>query len=177
MPEPPLNATVVERVLAPIASPKFPDYTANYLKTVVEPAEAARAAEKARLEQEAADEAAAAQAALYVPPAPVYYYTPPAPVIVQAVTPSGGLTGSYGYAIMGGNCVNQIPASIRPNGNPIEWAVTSYQPYIGAVALFGYNHTGIVSGIWSNGDVEIRHENWNGAAQTRFPRGNFRGFR
>lgn len=93
------------------------------------------------------------------------------------VVPIDELTGSIGIAIAGGNCVLEVPLSIRPDGNPITWLATTQTPYIGGVALFTYNHVGIITGVWSNGDLEIRHQNWNGMPVTRFPRSAMRGFR
>lgn len=89
----------------------------------------------------------------------------------------GTLIGSIGYAFAGGNCVNQIAPGVRPDGNPSTWAVTTMIPYIGAAALFPYNHVARVTGIWSNGDVEVANENWNGSPVTRFSRSALRGFR
>lgn len=86
----------------------------------------------------------------------------------------GGLTGTVGYARAGGNCVNE-PGVKRQNGNPIQWQAGTSQPYLGATVLFGFNHTGVISGIWSNGDIEVRHQNYAGG-QHRFPRSAFRGF-
>jgi len=111
-------------------------------------------------------------------------YAPPTPINVPAAasqpqtrgsasSSAGGLVGSIGYAKAGGNCVNQI--NPRPNGNPITWPARSQTPTIGSAALFSYNHTGRVVGIWSNGDVEVAHENYKGS-QTRFPRSALRGF-
>lgn len=96
--------------------------------------------------------------------------------LAQAV---GTLLGSRGYARAGGNCVNEPGVNSPNNGtNPISWAVLSYRPSIGATALWrGINHTGVVTGLWSNGDIEIRHQNWNGPAVTRFPASAFRGYR
>lgn len=85
-----------------------------------------------------------------------------------------GLTGSIGYARPGGNCVNE-PGVKRQSGNPITWSVATQTPYIGATALFTFNHVGYIVGLWDNGDIEIRHQNWNGS-QHRFPRSSFRGF-
>lgn len=102
------------------------------------------------------------------PPAPIVAYTQP--------TQAYGLTGSLGYTVPWGNCVNQIPFGQRGPGNPINWGVTTYQPYIGAAALFPYNHVGRVVGIWSNGDVEIVHENGGGLGH-RFSASSLRGFR
>lgn len=89
---------------------------------------------------------------------------------------TNGLVGSLGYALPG-NCVNEIPFSIRPPGSPFQWVATTQAPYIGAVALFNWNHTGRVVGIWGNGDLEIAHQGWWGPPQTRFSRSIFRGFR
>lgn len=101
--------------------------------------------------------------------------TPVAPVRndLSVSVPAGGLLGSIGYALPYGNCVNQI--NPRPNGNPSSWPVRSQTPSIGRAALFHYNHVGRVVGIWSNGDLEIAHENYQGG-QHRFPRSTFRGF-
>ncbi len=97
-------------------------------------------------------------------------------------TPGGGgcgvpgLNGCIGYAKPGGNCVNEPGVNNPRNGNPINWPVTSSTPWVGATALWTYNHTGVVTGIWSNGDIEVRHQNYWGG-QHRFPRSMFRGFR
>lgn len=88
-----------------------------------------------------------------------------------------GLIGSIGYATCGGNCVNEPGVNNPFDGtNPISWAVLSQTPTIGATALWTYNHTGVVVGIWSNGDIEVRHQNFCGG-QHRFSRSDFRGFR
>lgn len=87
----------------------------------------------------------------------------------------GGLTGSLGYARAGGNCVNE-PGVNKQNGNPSSWTATSRTPWIGATFLMHTNHTGVVTGIWSNGDIEVRHQNWSGG-QHRFPPSMFRGYR
>lgn len=89
---------------------------------------------------------------------------------------SSGLVGSIGYAQWGGNCVNEPGVNNPGWGNPIDWPATSMTPWIGATVLFTYNHTGVVTGIWPNGDLEIRHENFKGTTH-RFPRSAFRGFR
>lgn len=91
---------------------------------------------------------------------------------------SGGklIAGTLGYALPYGNCV-QEPGVNNPGwGNPIDWPVLSMKPTIGATALWTYNHTGVVVGLWSNGDVEVRHQNYGGG-QTRFPASAFRGYR
>ena len=87
-----------------------------------------------------------------------------------------GLLGSIGYAVAGGNCVNEPGVNNPGYGNPIDWPVLSGTPTIGATALWNYNHTGVVTGIWSNGDIEVRHQNYGGG-QHRFSPSEFRGFR
>lgn len=106
------------------------------------------------------------------PAAPVS--TPVAAAAAPVATPE--LIGSVGYARAGGNCVNEPGVNNPRTGNPISWAVTSQTPTVGATALFTWNHVGVVTGIWSNGDLEIRHQNYWGG-QHRFPRGMIRGFR
>jgi hypothetical protein len=86
------------------------------------------------------------------------------------------LTGSYGYALAGGNCVNEAGVNNPGAGNPISWPITSSEPWIGSSALFWFNHVAVVTGIWSNGDIEVRHQNCSGCP-TRYPRSAFRGFR
>lgn len=98
----------------------------------------------------------------------------PAPAPAPPVTP--GLVGSIGYALSWGNCVNEPGVNNPGYGNPIGWPVLSSEPTVGATALFTWNHTGVVTGLWSNGDVEVRHQNYWGG-QHRFPRSMFRGFR
>ncbi|MDP4000053.1 MAG: CHAP domain-containing protein [bacterium] len=90
--------------------------------------------------------------------------------------PRPELVGSVGYAVAGGNCVNEPGVNNPGYGNPIDWPVTSQEPTVGATALFTWNHTGVVTGIWANGDVEVRHQNYYGG-QSRFPRSMLRGFR
>lgn len=108
----------------------------------------------------------------YQPIAPIIETKTEAPTAV--VLPE--LTGTLGYAKPGGNCVME-PGVHNPGfGNPISWPVTATTPSLGATALFTFNHTGVVVGIWSNGDIEVRHQNYSGG-QHRFPRSFFRGFR
>lgn len=100
---------------------------------------------------------------------------------VQRVTPQGRggrlIAGTYGYARPCCNCVNEPGVNSPRNGtNPIAWPILSYTPTIGATALWTYNHTGVVVGLWDNGDIEVRHQNYSGG-QSRFPRSAFRGFR
>ncbi|MEX1112897.1 MAG: CHAP domain-containing protein [Patescibacteria group bacterium] len=97
----------------------------------------------------------------------------PAP---QRPAPVPELIGTTGYAVAGGNCVNEPGVNNPGYGNPAGWPVTSQEPWIGATAVFTWNHVGVVTGIWRNGDIEVRHQNYYGG-QTRFPRGMIRGFR
>lgn len=108
-----------------------------------------------------------------VQPATVVPEATPAP---EAAQTTEGLLGSIGYARPGGNCVNEPGVNNPHSGNPISWPVLSSVPTLGATALFTFNHTGVVTGIWSNGDIEVRHQNYSGG-QHRFPRSAFRGFR
>lgn len=115
---------------------------------------------------------------VYVPePAPVVTTSYTAPQSVTSTSFEGGLNGSIGYALPYGNCVNE-PGVNNPfdGSDPIAWAVLYSNPHIGSTALFTYNHVAVVTGIWSNGDLEVRHQNFTGG-QTRFPRSQFRGFR
>lgn len=100
---------------------------------------------------------------------PAAQAAPVAPVVPE-------LVGSIGYARSGGNCVNEPGVNNPRTGNPSSWAATSRTPRIGATVLFTWNHTGVVTGIWSNGDVEVRHQNYWGG-QHRFPQSMIRGYR
>ena len=111
-------------------------------------------------------------------------YVPPAPqsTVRTAVNQServytGGLIGSYGSVRHYGNCVNEPGVNNPGQGNPITWAVTSRTPTVGATALWTYNHTGVVTGIYEGGEyVEVRHQNYSGS-RTKFHISEFRGFR
>lgn len=126
---------------------------------------AAEEAERVRQAEEARQGALAAQYR------PVYNVQP-----ISYSGYSGTLAGSIGYARAGGNCVNEPGVNNPGYGNPSSWPATSGSPWIGATALWTYNHTGVVTGIWSNGDIEVRHQNFSGGIH-RFPRSAFRGFR
>lgn len=86
------------------------------------------------------------------------------------------IAGTMGYARYGGNCVNEPGVNNPGAGNPITWAVTSQNPRIGATVLFYFNHVAVVTGIWSNGDIEVRHQNMSGDIH-RYSRSQIRGFR
>lgn len=101
-------------------------------------------------------------------------------VFVASQPSSGGfssseLIGSIGYAVHTGNCVNE-PGVNKGVGNPSNWPALTQTPTIGATVLFTYNHTGVITGIWSDGSIEVRHQNYRGT-EHRFPRSAFRGFR
>lgn len=158
---------MVQAFLVPKPTPRWEDQV-NKIR-VQQPAilaaiAAQEAAEQAQAKQ-VADAAAAQAKAVYEAPTAVYHEA------------SGALTGSIGYATPGGNCVLEVPPLERLMGNPITWPVLTQTPYIGAIALFPYNHVAVVTGLWSNGDVEVRQQNWGGVPQTRFSRGELRGFR
>lgn len=94
----------------------------------------------------------------------------------QVTHTTSELIGRYGYALAGGNCVNTARAYGKNQpGNPISWVATTQTPYIGAAALFNFNHVAVVVGIHSNGDLEVAHENCPGCP-SRYPRSAFRGF-
>lgn len=97
---------------------------------------------------------------------------------VKVENSSGKLIGSIGYATCGGNCVNEPGVNNPFDGtNPISWAVLTQTPTIGATALWNYNHTGVVVGIWEGGQyIEVRHQNFCGG-QHKFHISEFRGFR
>lgn len=114
-------------------------------------------------------------AAAAAAPAPARAFTP-SPARIRAYGGASGLLGSIGRALPYGNCVLEPGVNNPGWGTPISWPVTSRTPWIGATALFPYNHAGVVVGIWPNGDVEIRHQNYKGT-QTRFSASSMRGFR
>lgn len=111
-----------------------------------------------------------AAATLPVPP----HFATSAPTMSQM--PLDGLTGSIGYSLPWGNCVAEPGVNNPGWGNPIVWPVLYYQPHIGATVLFTWNHTAVVSGIWSNGDIEVRQQNTPGMTH-RIPTSWIRGFR
>lgn len=97
---------------------------------------------------------------------------------ITAPASIGGLSGSVGSVSPYGNCVNEPGVNSPNNGtNPIAWPITSTTPSIGATALWTYNHTGVVTGIYDGGQyIEVRHQNYRGG-QTKFHISEFRGFR
>ena len=99
------------------------------------------------------------------------------PQTIRNASVSGSLIGSYGSVRSTGNCVNEPGVNSPGRGNPITWAVTSNTPTIGATALWNYNHTGLVVGIYEGGEyIEVRHQNFSGN-RTKFHISEFRGFR
>lgn len=148
-----------------------PNYTQEVLKPLYEAqrvVEEQRKAEEARAVQEAAEQARiAAEEAERVRQAAMSY---------QLTQNGGSLVGSLGYSLPYGNCVNESGVNNPGWGNPISWPVLTQVPTIGASALFYFNHVAVVTGTWSNGDIEVRQQNSPGAPH-RYPRSEFRGFR
>lgn len=161
-----VSPTIIEQAL----QPKKP-VRVDWEKEVLVPLKTKQAEEEAALKAAQAAQAAAEEATRLAQ-RPVVY-TVPTPVVAAT---NGVLTGSLGYAKPYGNCVLEPGVNNPGWGNQISWPVVSGNPWIGATALFTYNHVGVVTGIWSNGDLEIRHQNFTGG-QTRYPRSAFRGFR
>lgn len=92
-------------------------------------------------------------------------------------TPASDLVaGVVGYSLSGGNCVDEAGVNNPGWGNPIQWSVTSPTPWIGASALFTFNHVAVVTGWYANGDLEVRQENAPGMPH-RIPMSEVRGFR
>lgn len=149
-----------------ITTPVFPDTQTAFLDVPNVHAQI----EKAEKDAEAARVAALAPVAvIYVEPVKVSYS------VSEEV--SGGLVGSIGYASAGGNCVLEPGVNNPMDGtNPISWSITSHIPWIGATVLFTWNHTGVVSGVYSDGSIEVRHQNCAGCP-THYYMSSVRGFR
>lgn len=129
----------------------------------------------ARVAKETADALEAAKQAQIVSQAakievPTTHPTPTPPVGVL------GLTGSLGYSLPYGNCVDEPGVNNPGWGNPIDWAVTTATPEIGLSILFYFNHVAVVSGLWANGDIEVRQQNSPGMPH-RIPASEARGYR
>jgi hypothetical protein len=83
---------------------------------------------------------------------------------VQLTQNSGSsFTGSVGYSLAGGNCVDEPGVNNPGWGNPIDWPITSHLPWLGASALFYFNHVAVVTGIYPDGSIEVRQQNSPGA--------------
>lgn len=95
---------------------------------------------------------------------------------MQAPVASDLVAGVLGYSLPYGNCINEPGVNNPGYGNPIDWPSTSYEPWIGATALFTWNHTAIVTGFHANGDIEVRQQNSPGAPH-RYPTYLIRGYR
>lgn len=164
---------VAQAVASGIASivkptPKFPDMTANYQTNSYATVKTACDARRGVLE---------ADLSCYVAPPVIVIPTPPVVYPAPVVAVVEHLNGTLGYSLPYGNCVDEPGVNDPYDGtNPISWAITSNLPWIGASALFRFNHVAVVTGIWSNGDIEVRQRNCPNCA-TRFPLGDFRGFR
>jgi hypothetical protein len=87
-----------------------------------------------------------------------------------------GFIGSVGYSLPYGNCVD-IAHEYGKNqpGDPITWIPTTQTPAVGDAALFYFNHVGIITGIHSDGTIEIAQANAPGMPH-RFPPSEFRFF-
>lgn len=99
--------------------------------------------------------------------------------IVPKSSNSGKLTGSIGYARCGGNCVLEPGVNSPHLGvgtGPSDWPSLFSTPRIGATVLFNFNHTGVVTGIWSDGSIEVRHQNYC-YNKHRFYPNEIRGYR
>lgn len=177
--KPPVTETPQVEYIQLIQETKKP--VPNFDKEVLEPLkvkqeEARIAAESARIAEEKAAEALrAAQEAerprLLPLPASKSYVAPSV-----SVRPTGGLMGSLGYIRPGNNCVNTAKAYGKNQpGDPDTWYVTTRTPFIGAAAVFPFKHVAIVVGIWSNGDIEVVHENAPGAGH-RFSQSQIKGY-
>ena len=88
----------------------------------------------------------------------------------------GGLIGSVGYSLAGGNCVDIGGINNPGYGNPIDWPVLTSTPHIGATVLFTWNHTARVVGIYADGSIEVAQENAPGMAH-HIPPSQVRGYR
>lgn len=151
-----VGTAVLQNALKDPAQPKFPDYSANYQNYVT--AQTACEAKGGTFSISGCDMPAP-------DPGPVYE----APV-------SSGLIGQIGYSLAGGNCVDMAIAYGKDQpGNPISWYATTGRPFIGAAALFYFNHVAIVVGIWGNGDIEVAQENSPGAPH-RYSQSEIRGY-
>lgn len=160
-----------------IPSIQKPDYD----KEVLTPLRAAQALEKIQADKQAALDAEAARQALeasqqaaIVEQSGAIPTTPP--TMAVGVYSLGDLIGSVGYSLPYGNCVLEPGVNNPGWGNPIDWPATSYAPWVGASALFYTNHVAVVSGLYGNGDLEVRQQNSPGMPH-RVPMGMIRGFR
>lgn len=150
----------------------------NYTTAVLDPL---YAAQKQEALVYAAEQAAAAKQAEIAAQAAIVEVPIDSPVIkTSAIAPVStgvdGLVGSLGYSDPDGNCVDEPGVNNPGYGNPISWAVLYYTPHIGSTVLFTFNHTAVVVGIWSNGDVEVDQENAPGMTH-RIPPSMVRGYR
>ncbi len=96
----------------------------------------------------------------------------------SASTSYGGtlIAGTMGYSLSSGNCVNEVRAYGKNQpGNPISWQPTTRQPFVGAAVLFYFNHTARVTGILSDGSIEVAQQNSPGAPH-RYSQSQIRGY-
>lgn len=135
------------------------------------------AAQKAKADKEAADAAEAARQAEEASQRATIVKSVTGDNQVVSSAPAPNLVaGVLGYSLPYGNCVDEPGVNNPGWGNPIQWTILSYDPWPGASALFYYNHVAIVSGIYSDGSLEVRQQNSPGAPH-HVPRSQIRGFR
>lgn len=148
--------------------------TPNFDIEVLTPLRAAQAAKQAELDKLAAEEAERLRQAEEARQEALVTYTPQ--TYVQSYGSGTLIAGTYGYARAGGNCVLEPGVNNPGFGNPISWPITSRTPRLGATVLFYFNHVAVLTGIYSNGDIEVRHQNMSGNV-TRYSMSQVRGFR
>lgn len=172
VPVSPPTPTSIRLPIQFVRSPPRPDFTLQVLIPLQESqreAAAKKAAQDAQAAVEAARIAETAKEAQLAHP-----YEKPR---YAASTQSGELiVGTLGYSSAFGNCVNEVKAIGKNQpGNPISWTATTQTPAIGEAALFYSNHVARITGLWSNGDIEVAQQNSPGAPH-RYPRYMLRGF-
>jgi hypothetical protein len=142
--------------------PKKKDFDKDIL-TPLRAIQAEEAQKEADAQAEALRQAPAA-------PEPSTTYTP------ATFISSSELVGSLGYTSPMSNCVDFVKLFRQvPFGNPIEWSPTTSIPFVGAVVLFPFNHTAYLTGIHSDGSIEVAHANCPGCA-TRYSQSEIRGY-
>lgn len=149
-----------------------PSQKPDYDKSVLRPL---HAAQKSLADKQAADALEAARQAEEASQKVAIVEEPRITAITNA--PASDLVeGVVGYSLSGGNCVDEPGVNNPGWGNPIQWSVTSPTPWIGASALFTFNHVAVVTGWYANGDLEVRQQNAPGMPH-RIPMSEVRGFR
>lgn len=149
---------------------KRPDFDIE----VLTPLRAAQAAKQAELDKLAAEEqerlrqAEVARQTVYTPQQSTW--------VTPSVYTGDLIAGRAGFIAPGNNCVDWVKQFRSvPMGNPIGWQPTTMKPFIGAIAVFYFNHTARVEGIYSDGSVAVSHANAPGAP-VRYTMRQIRGF-